>query len=53
MKKNYFSPEIATMDVQLSSVLCGSGDSNMNNDQLNGGDSGNSSMNGAPRRNVF
>jgi len=53
MKKIYFSPETAAMEVQFTSVLCGSGDSNMNNDQLNGGDSGNSSMNGAPGRKIF
>lgn len=46
MKKNYFSPEIATMDVQLSSVLCGSGmdDENMKNE--------NNSFT-APRRKMF
>lgn len=52
MKKNYFSPETAAMEVQFTSVLCGSGD-NMGNDKLNGGDSGNSSMDGAPGRKVF
>lgn len=25
MKKNYFSPETAAMEVQFTSVLCGSG----------------------------
>ena len=53
MKKKYFSPETAAMEVQFTSVLCGSGDSNVNNDQLNY-DSGNSSMDGAPgRKKVF
>jgi hypothetical protein len=44
MKKYYLSPEIATMDVQLTSVLCGSGPDNDNADK----DSGNSF--GARRR---
>ena len=46
MKKNYFSPEIATMDVQLTSVLCASG---MDNKEMQN----EHNSFGAPRRNVF
>ena len=50
MKKKYFSPETAAMEVQFTSVLCGSGDTDP--EQNSGMKNENNSF-GAPGRKVF
>ena len=49
MKKYYLSPEITAIEVQLTSVLCASGDP----EQGSGLTGGNNSFGAPPRREVF
>ena len=49
MKKNYIIPEMATLELRFTSVLCASGEEPENNNMT--GDNGNSF--GAPGRKVF